>query len=157
MALGLACDLKVLDCLLCKAERAQGLFQSNLWLLLCRCWLFKGVSSSRDCGLDHGILSRHQNPFLVTPFAIQLGKLGNATPRGYVEAKSLEAGMQPCARRKLGDSVSLPCHVGLAGVRHNCLQEGGSQGSLAFPQGRVVGNSHQTVPWPGCPQIDFLA
>lgn len=151
MALGLACGLKVLGCLLFEAERAQGPFQSNLWLLLCRCWLFKRVSSSRDCGLDHGILSRQQNPFLVTHFAIQLGKLGNATPRGYVEAKSLETGMQPCARRKLGDSVSLPCHVGLAGVRHNCLQEGRSQGSLALPWGRVVRSPHKTVPWPGCP------
>lgn len=98
-----------------------------------------------------GMLSRQQNPFLVTHFAIPLGKLGHATPWGYVEAKSLEAGMQPGARRKLGDSVSLPCHVGLAGVRHDCLQEGGSQGSLALPRGRVVGSPHKAVPWPGCP------
>lgn len=45
----------MLGCLLFKAERAQGPFQSTLWLLLCRCWLFKGVSSSRDCGLDRGL------------------------------------------------------------------------------------------------------
>lgn len=55
------------------SSHAQASFQSTLWLLLGRCWLFRGVSSSRDCGLDvdglnapMGMLSRHNDPLLVT-------------------------------------------------------------------------------------------
>lgn len=44
--------------LLFRVDGAHEPFQSTLRLLLCRCGLFGEVSSSRDCGLDHGLAAR---------------------------------------------------------------------------------------------------